>query len=234
MLTPKQFWLKAAQFGSMNTAADPGACLYGFDEHGLVQSERHRRDCIGYLETIRDRTTSPGNAAAAGDIDALLEYLRSAPVKTEDSAVLDTFTAAYVEAALWLTIIDLHDESCRDNGYAAEHMAPETLERIRADCALFQERYGDLLTDDNLVDTGDVDVESRAGHDFWLTRNGHGAGFWDGRWRGPVGDVLDKASKAFGEIDLYVGDDHKLHLSGGDPQPSLPSVPAELQPTPTP
>ena len=22
----------------------------------------------------------------------------------------------------------------------------------------------------------------RIGHDFWLTRNGHGAGFWDGGW----------------------------------------------------
>jgi|TARA_R110000744_G_scaffold366338_1_gene475354 hypothetical protein len=22
----------------------------------------------------------------------------------------------------------------------------------------------------------------RIGHDFWLTRNGHGAGFWDGDW----------------------------------------------------
>ena len=24
--------------------------------------------------------------------------------------------------------------------------------------------------------------ESQFGHDFWLTRNGHGAGFWDGEW----------------------------------------------------
>lgn len=23
----------------------------------------------------------------------------------------------------------------------------------------------------------------RIGHDFWLTRNGHGAGFWDGDWK---------------------------------------------------
>lgn len=40
------------------------------------------------------------------------------------------------------------------------------------------------------------------GHDFWLTRNGHGAGFWD---RGfPEGAALTKAAKSFGSIDIYV------------------------------
>ena len=29
-------------------------------------------------------------------------------------------------------------------------------------------------------------AEDLAGHDFWLTRNGHGTGFWDaGRWKAP-------------------------------------------------
>ena len=27
-----------------------------------------------------------------------------------------------------------------------------------------------------------IDQCERIGHDFWLTRNGHGAGFWDGDW----------------------------------------------------
>ena len=39
-------------------------------------------------------------------------------------------------------------------------------------------------------------------HDFWLTRNGHGAGFWD-RGLGEIGDILTKASKTFGECDLW-------------------------------
>jgi hypothetical protein len=40
-------------------------------------------------------------------------------------------------------------------------------------------------------------------HDFWLTRNGHGAGFWD-RGLGVVGDRLTKVAKSFGSCDLYV------------------------------
>ena len=50
-----------------------------------------------------------------------------------------------------------------------------------------------------------------AGHDFWLTRNGHGAGFWDGDWPLPYADLLDKAAQAAGTCDLYVGDDGMIY-----------------------
>ena len=38
------------------------------------------------------------------------------------------------------------------------------------DCLAFFSRIQCYLSDDNIV---------QAGHDFWLTRNGHGVGFWD-------------------------------------------------------
>lgn len=42
------------------------------------------------------------------------------------------------------------------------------------------------------------------GHDFILTRNGHGAGFWD-RGLGGIGDTLTKWAKTFGTIEtLYI------------------------------
>ena len=56
-------------------------------------------------------------------------------------------------------------------------------------------------------------------HDFWLTRNGHGCGYFDGDYedeigqRDSVGDRLTEACKAFGERNVYVGDDCKLHFS---------------------
>ena len=51
----------------------------------------------------------------------------------------------------------------------------------------------------------------KVGHDLWLTRNGHGAGFWDGDYADDVGEALTKISEAMGEIDLYVGDDGKIY-----------------------
>lgn len=53
---------------------------------------------------------------------------------------------------------------------------------------------------------GVYDVWECAGHDFWLTRAGHGVGYWD-RGLGQLGDDLTTATKTFGGIDLYLGDD---------------------------
>ena len=69
-----------------------------------------------------------------------------------------------------------------------------------------------------MVANGEVDAEyipvgkySQAGHDFWLTRNGHGAGFWDGDWPDRTGHRLSEAAKSYGEYHLYVGDDGKIY-----------------------
>lgn len=50
MLTPEQAWLRAAEWGSYMTNGDPGACMYGFDERGVVQSEAHRQDCLAWID----------------------------------------------------------------------------------------------------------------------------------------------------------------------------------------
>ena len=54
--------------------------------------------------------------------------------------------------------------------------------------------------------------EETIGHNLWLNRNGHGAGFWD--MMIDNGDLLSDASKALGSEDLYVGDDGKLYFMG--------------------
>jgi hypothetical protein len=46
-------------------------------------------------------------------------------------------------------------------------------------------------------------AEECLGHDLFLTRNGHGTGFWD-RGLGELGDRLSKAAKVYGSHDCYV------------------------------
>lgn len=115
---------------------------------------------------------------------------------------LDAFTRQYVATALWSTNDD--DENPLDDGHGPEDIDPATLRAMAADCARFQR--------ENAADIGgDPEDVERAGHDFWLTRNGHGAGFWDGDWPEPAATRLTDASKAFGEAYLYVGDDGRIH-----------------------
>lgn len=59
---------------------------------------------------------------------------------------------------------------------------------------------------------GPRDVYDRAGHDFWLTRCGHGAGFWD-RGLGDIGCKLTEAASVYGSVDLYIGDDGLIYAA---------------------
>lgn len=119
---------------------------------------------------------------------------------------LDDFTTAYIEAALWSSTGD--DDEPLDKDHSITDIAPETVTRMVADCAAFQAAHGELLTSENCHR---ADPDKQGGHDFWLTRNGHGAGFWDGDWLEPAATTLTDASKAFGECNLYVGDDGKIY-----------------------
>lgn len=126
---------------------------------------------------------------------------------------MDKFTRAYITAALWSST-DESDESGGvplDENYSPEDIAPQTMETMKADCADFQTANAELLV---RWYSEAKESPERAGHDFWLTRNRHGAGFWD-RWnsgtpQGVIGKQLTEASHSYGEVSLYVGDDGQI------------------------
>jgi hypothetical protein len=123
----------------------------------------------------------------------------------------DHFLIAYIDAALWSSTDNstLQGGDPLDANYTMADLAPETLETMRADCARFaRENAADIAEG---TAGRDFTVDERAGHDFWLTRNRHGAGFWDGDWPEAVGARLTAAAHAFGEVNLYVGDDDKIY-----------------------
>lgn len=109
---------------------------------------------------------------------------------------LDEFTRAYMVCALWST----NDESTPSGGepmdanYDITDIEEKTAAVMIADCAKFQAENAE-------------DIEGRAsqaGNDFWLTREGHGAGFWETPdWPEEAGKRLTAAAKAFGEFPLF-------------------------------
>ena len=127
---------------------------------------------------------------------------------------LDAFTRAYIECALWSSDDNADDSGGEplDKNYSIEDIAPESLASMAADCAKFQVDNAGLL---NVV--YDVCSLTRAGHCFWLNRNGHGSGFWDEFFGkdealNKAFHALDVASKEFGTCDIDVGDDKKLYI----------------------
>lgn len=141
-----------------------------------------------------------------------------------ESAIAD-FVKGYLVCALWST----NDESDESGGdpldynYDIDAIHPGSALGAREECLAFmQSNWEDLQgyskTRDYRPEHGSI--WEYAGHDFWLTRNGHGAGFWD-RGLGELGDRLSVASKTYAGQDIYVGDDGKLYLSGFESRESL-------------
>lgn len=61
------------------------------------------------------------------------------------------------------------------------------------DCLAFYSRISCYLSPKNIT---------QAGHDFWLTRNGHGAGFWDRpELYGNSCAYFSKIARSFGEAN---------------------------------
>jgi hypothetical protein len=115
---------------------------------------------------------------------------------------LDPFTRAYIECALWLS-----DEEASSGDYAKtgladigfDQISPADLQEMIEDCQQFMQMHHDNLA---AAYTRFSDyMPSSAGHDFYLTRNGHGVGFSD-RNLGVLGDALYDAAHKFGERQL--------------------------------
>jgi len=95
--------------------------------------------------------------------------------------------------------------------YSLEDIDPETLEQMSRDCAEFQRQNAADLAQ-YAMNGKEWSAEAQGGHDFWLSRNGHGAGFFD-RDNLPedARERLQEAAQQWGEVYLYVGDDGKIH-----------------------
>jgi len=103
----------------------------------------------------------------------------------------------YIEAALWT-----EDESAELDGATMDYVHDDSIIDAWQDVKTFIATAGSLLDG---MESGQI------GHDFWLTRNGHGTGFWD-RDLGDVGEKLSKIATSMGEKNLFWDDEGKIRI----------------------
>ena len=116
---------------------------------------------------------------------------------------LDEFTRGYIEGALFASGEEIGNVSLDD-------LAEVTWKEAFQQCKTFQIVNAAVLAEAYLSPAYN---ERTAGHDLWLTRNGHGAGYWDRGLNG-AGDDLTLAAELLGTCELYRGDDDKLYFGG--------------------
>ena len=115
------------------------------------------------------------------------------------------FLQSYITTALWSSLDD--QDQPLDDKYSIDDIDAESLKKLESMCEEFQAKNKDDIS--LALDVTDL---GHIAHDFWLTQNRHGAGFWDGDYAKDLGERLTTASHKIGEVDLYVGDDGKLYI----------------------
>jgi hypothetical protein len=114
---------------------------------------------------------------------------------------LNKVTQGYIEA--------IYFTETGDSGQPPPNvlMSEEAVWHAAGDCAEF------MLTVAHLLPAWlETQTLAQLGHDFWLTRNWHGAGFWD-RNLDELGEQLTHLAQAQGMCDAYLGDDGCLWIS---------------------
>lgn len=111
---------------------------------------------------------------------------------------------SYLETALWSSTDPDNGDDPLDRAYTVYDFAPEAVTSAVSDLAQFIDRAGAWV---------DGEDACQIAHDFWLTRNRHGAGFWDGNYETEQGKALTELAHSFGECGAYVGDDGKVYFS---------------------
>lgn len=136
-----------------------------------------------------------------------------------DEEMEEWFTS-YVGCALWSShnydsdadskSFDPDASESMDGDYDSDDLTPESAASCREDIVDFihscTSQGIDLAAIGGNPQWG---AHEQHAHDLWLTRNGHGAGFWD-RGYGEVGDKLSEIAKLMGSKDASPAGDGKV------------------------
>ncbi|MFK0015709.1 hypothetical protein [Streptomyces sp. NPDC091027] len=115
---------------------------------------------------------------------------------------VQAFTLSALQSALWADAMPDEEDGEMGLGDAAQQydlsdMDEKSREEFLGYCRDF--------CVSNFDDLADISPE-RAGHDFWMTSQGHGCGFWDGDYPAELGDRLTQASKPYHFDSVWVWD----------------------------
>lgn len=123
---------------------------------------------------------------------------------TQRFAMLD----AAIECLLWSSVVSVaeDDEPVQADSLGLE-LSADALETLEAELNGFLAVIED---DEQLPHYGGLSAE-QLGHDFILTKNGHGTGFWD-RGLGTIGERVTYWAKTFGSTELYVSGNGTLEI----------------------
>lgn len=156
-----------------------------------------------------------------------------------NSYIINEILKGYIIAALWTEEERLNDEYGVDDELIYGDNDDDELEKIINLSSNINKKGFDTFTKEDIEDNslikaytdikefikkvGEDTIESAItednvepdtiGHDLWLTRNGHGAGFFDGHYDEEREEKFLNASREMGSVDLHINENGKLSFS---------------------
>ena len=135
---------------------------------------------------------------------------------------MDKALESYLTTALWSSTFTPFDEGypeghplygveegdAMDRVFSVSDFSDAAVRKAGAELDEFFAKLENAGLLDRAREYGD---DEQIAHDFWLTRNHHGAGFWDGDY-GPIGEVLTAIAHLFGESDLLVNEKGEVEI----------------------
>jgi len=146
-------------------------------------------------EIIMERYTSTINA----------NRIRNAIKTLESHYESEEILKGYLVAMLWSeTGSENDDYEHLDEKFNVDDIDKDSVRVALNDIIAFMDKARDIFTEAELSDLEQI------GHDLLLTRNHHGAGFWDGDYTN--GEPLTKLCEEMGESKAYAGDDGIVYI----------------------
>jgi len=165
--------------------------------------ESEVQSCIWYARVEGDEEMRADIPALEG-IARKCRLHRGAGLETDER---DEFTRGYIECALWCGVLCEPELESSEDKHNESALTPAALASMTRDAHEF---YAANVAD---LRASSITME-RAGHDFWLTRNGHGTGFWDEKSLSEAADAaldrLTDAAQAYDDTSLVRGLNGKI------------------------
>ena len=119
---------------------------------------------------------------------------------------LENFIQGYIDGIIFISDDNEFDVDDLDNNAldAIKDIGQDFFNNNFEDLELFCEQAGEFYSDE---------IWAYAGHNFALTQNSAGEGFWsrEGVSKG-LGEKLSEKAKECGELRLYCGEDNRLYI----------------------
>jgi hypothetical protein len=123
----------------------------------------------------------------------------------EESALVDGCMDVDEDHALH----GINENDSLDDHFGIEDFTEESLRKAQSELDDWFDHIEELGLTEKVAEYNDDDYVA---HDFWLTRNGHGAGYWDGDYGDELGRTLTDECKPYGGQHVWVDESGYLHL----------------------